>query len=166
MMRVKRLTRDAVLTAVALTIFMVELQLPELVPVPGVKLGLANIVTLVTLFTVGPWDALAVLVCRVVLGALFAGSPAALLYSLTGGLLAFGVMALMKKVVTEKQIWVASVFAAMGHNLGQIGAAVLVTGTPSLALYLPVLMISGVITGLFTGLAGQYAAGRLRKIFK
>ncbi len=165
-MNVKRLARDAVLTAIALTIFIVELQIPDLVPIPGVKLGLANIVTLVTLFTAGPWDALAVLICRVALGALFAGNPAALVYSLAGGLAAFAVMALMKKLVTDKQIWVVSVFAAMGHNVGQIAAAMVVAGTPSLALYLPVLLVSGVVTGLFTGLAGQVAAVRLKTILK
>ncbi len=165
-MKVKRLARDAVLTAIALTIFVVELQLPDLVPIPGVKPGLSNIVTLVTLFTLGPWDALAVLLCRVLLGALFAGNPAALVYSLSGGLLAFCVTALMRRAVTEKQIWVASVFAAMGHNAGQLAAAVLVTKTSSLVMYLPVLLVSGIFTGFFTGLAGQYAAGRLGRILK
>ncbi len=162
-MGVRRLARDAVLTAVALTVFVVELQIPELVPIPGVKLGLANIVTLVTLFTLGPWDALAVLMARILLGALFAGNVMALLYSLTGGLLAFAVMTLMRKILTNRQIWVASVFAAMAHNVGQIGAAILVAGTPELLVYLPVLLVSGIVTGLFTGLAGQYAAGWLGK---
>ena len=85
-MELRRLTKDGVLTAVALAIFTVELQLPELAPVPGVKPGLANIVTLVTAFTLGPWDALAVLIARIVLGGLIAGNPAAILYSLCGGL--------------------------------------------------------------------------------
>ncbi len=165
-MGIKRLARDAVLTAVALTIFTVEARIPEIVPVPGVKLGLANIVTVVALFTLGPWDALAILLCRVILGSLFAGSAAALLYSLSGGLLAFAVTVLMRRVLTRRQIWVASVFAAMAHNVGQLGAAVLVTSTPALFAYLPVLLISGTVAGLFTGLAGQYAAGRLGRIWR
>lgn len=165
-MKLKRLTRDAVLTAVALTIFVVELQLPELVPIPGVKLGLANIVTVTALFTLGPWDALAILLCRIVLGSLFSGSVTTLLYSLAGGLLAFLTMLLLRKLLTVKHLWAASVFAAVAHNLGQIAAAIAVTATPSLILYLPVLTVSGIITGLFTGLAAQYAVKRLSGIWK
>ena len=165
-MSMRRIARDAVLTAVALTIFIVELQIPAPVPVPGVKLGLSNIVTLAALFTLGPWDALAVLLCRVVLGAAFAGNMAALLYSLSGGLLALGVAVLMRKLLTERQIWVASVFSAMAHNIGQLLAAVAVTSTPALFAWLPPLLVSGVVTGLFTGLAGQFTVQRLGKIMR
>ena len=165
-MDIKRIARNAVLTAAALTIFIVELQIPAPVPIPGVKLGLANIVTLTALFTLGPWDALAVLLCRVLLGAAFAGNMMALLYSLTGGLLAFLAAALMRKLLTERQIWVASVFSAMAHNIGQVLAAVLVTATPALFVWLPPLLISGVVTGLFTGLAGQFAVRRLGKYLR
>lgn len=165
-MSIRRIARDAVLTAAALTIFIVELQIPAPAPIPGVKLGLANIVTLVALFTLGPWDALAVLLCRVTLGAVFAGNMTALLYSLTGGLLALAVTVLTRKLLTERQIWVASVFAAMAHNLGQILAAVLVTSTPALFAWLPPLLVSGIVTGVFTGLAAQFAVGRLGKILR
>lgn len=165
-MSIRRLCRDAVLTAVALTIFIVELQLPELVPIPGVKLGLANIVTVTALFTLGPADALAILLCRIILGSLFSGNMMALLYSLSGGLLSFLVMLLLRKILTEKQLWAASVFAAAAHNLGQILAAVAVTATPSLMLYLPVLVVSGVVTGLFTGAAAQFAVKRLSGVLR
>lgn len=165
-MRVRRLARDAVMTAVALTIFIVELHLPELVPIPGVKLGLANIVTVAALFTLGPYDALGILICRILLGSLFSGNMTALLYSLSGGILSFCVMLLMRKLLTKKQLWVASVFAAMAHNLGQILAAIALTATPSLIIYLPVLTVSGVVTGIFTGLAAQYAVERLSGILK
>lgn len=165
-MDMKRLCRDAVLTAAALTIFIVELQIPDLVPIPGVKLGLANIVTVTALFTLGPADALAILICRVVLGSLFSGNMMALLYSLSGGLLSFLTMLLLKKILTVKQLWAASVFAAVAHNLGQILAAVAVTATPSLMLYLPVLIVSGVVTGLFTGAAAQFAVGRLSGVLR
>ena len=70
-MKLKQLTRDAVLTAIALTIFMVEAQIPSLVPIPGVKLGLANIVTIFALFAYGPKDALLILLVRVVMGSIF-----------------------------------------------------------------------------------------------
>ena len=165
-MGIRRLARDAVMTAIALTIFIVELQLPELTPIPGVKLGLANIVTVTALFTLGPGDAFAILLCRIVLGSVFSGNMMALLYSLAGGFLSFCVMLLMRRVLARTQLWVASVFAAIAHNLGQIGAAIVVTSTPSIIVYLPVLIVSGVVTGLFTGLAAQYAVRRLEKVWK
>ena len=162
-MKLKRMARDAVLTAVALTIFVLELQLPDLIPVPGVKAGLSNIVTLITLYLMGPWDALAVLTARILLGSVFSGNASALIYSLAGSLAAFPVTLLMKKIVTERQVWVASVFA---DNAGQMGAAILVTATLSLAVYLPVLTVSGVIAGFFTGLAAQACLPGLSKILR
>ena len=90
----------------------------------------------------------------------------ALAYSLAGGLMCYLVMLLMRKIVTEKQIWVCSVFGAIAHNVGQIGAAIAVTRTPSLLAYLPVLMISGIAAGLFTGFAAQFAVQKLGKIMK
>lgn len=79
----RRVTRLALLTAIALTIFMVEAQIPVAVPIPGVKLGLANIVTVYTVFALGAGDALLVLVSRVFLGAVFSGQMMTLLYSLS-----------------------------------------------------------------------------------
>ena len=72
-MEIKRLTRNALLTAIALTIFMVEAQIPTLIPVPGVKLGLSNIVTIFAMFAYGPLDALMILLVRIILGSIFSG---------------------------------------------------------------------------------------------
>ena len=80
-----RITRLALLTAIALTIFLAEAQLPALTAVPGVKLGLANIVTVYAMFALGPGDALLVLSGRVFLGAVFSGQPMTLIYSAAGG---------------------------------------------------------------------------------
>lgn len=163
-MTTKKLTRLALLTAIALTIFMVELQIPSPVPVPGVKLGLSNIVTLYCLFAYGPVSALGVLVCRVVLGAVFSGRITAIAYSLAGGLLSLGVSCLMRRIVTERQLWVVSVLGGIFHNAGQILAAMVITGTPSIAVYFPVLAISGMLAGLFTGLCAQFLLRRLHKL--
>ncbi len=163
-MRTKRLTLDALLTAVALTIYVVELQLPHVVPIPGVKLGLANIVTVVAMVLLGPADAAGILFSRIVLGSLFSGNMMAVLYSVSGGLACFVTMLPLKKLLTPRQIWVMSVLGAAAHNLGQMAAAVLVTGTPALIVYLPVLMVSGIAAGLFTGAAAQFAALRLKKV--
>jgi heptaprenyl diphosphate synthase len=163
-MKTKKLTRMAVLTAVALTIFVIELQLPALAPIPGVKLGLANIITVYAMFALGPGDTLCILLARVFLGSVFSGQMTSLLYSLAGGLLCYLVMLLLRRILTVKQIWVCSVLGAMAHNVGQMAVAVLVTGTPALIYYLPVLMVSGILTGLFTGLCAQFVTGRLDKI--
>lgn len=154
----------ALLTAVALIIFAVEAQIPAPVPIPGVKLGLANVVTLFAIYTIGRRKAAAVLLLRIVLGSLICGQVASMAFSLGGGVLCFVVMSLLKPIMTDRQMWVLSVFGAIGHNLGQIAVAVVVAGTVSIVLYLPVLLISGIITGVFTGLCAQYLYKHLQKI--
>lgn len=160
-MQTHRLVRDALLTAVALTIFMVEAQIPAPVPIPGIKLGLANIVTLYALFVLGPWDALGILLARILLGSLFAGNMMVLLYSLAGGLLCWAISCDLKKIMTLQQIWLCSIFGAIAHNLGQMAVAVAITRTPGLLVYLPALMLSGVIAGTFTGWAAQFLVHRM-----
>ena len=160
-MQTHRLVRGALLTAVALTIFMVEAQIPAPVPIPGIKLGLANIVTLYALFVLGPWDALGILLARILLGSLFAGNMMVLLYSLAGGLLCWAISCGLKKIMTLRQIWLCSIFGAIAHNLGQMAVAVALTRTPGLLVYLPALMLSGVIAGAFTGWAAQFLVHRM-----
>lgn len=154
----------ALLTAVALIIFAVEAQIPVPVPIPGVKLGLANVVTLFAIYTVGRKKAAAVLLLRIVLGSLICGQVASMAFSLSGGVVCFIVMSLLKPIMTDRQMWVLSVFGAIGHNIGQIVIAAVVAGTASIVLYLPVLLISGIITGLFTGLCAQYLYKHLQKL--
>ena len=108
-MDTKRLTKMALLTTMALIIFTVEAQIPVLVPIPGVKLGLANVVTVYAAFTMRPSETLMILVTRIVLGSMFAGNALSMLYSLGGGLLCLGVTLLLTRVLTKDQIWVASV---------------------------------------------------------
>lgn len=163
-MEAKKLTRNALLTAIALTIFMLEAQIPPLAPIPGIKLGLANIVTVFALFTYGSRDALMILLVRVFLGSVFSGQMTTFFYSLSGGLLCFAVTLLMKRVLTEKQIWVASITGAVFHNIGQILVAIVITSTPGIIVYLPILLVSGILTGLFTGLCAQFLYGKLKHL--
>ena len=160
-----RITRLALLTAIALTIFMAEAQLP-VIPVPGVKLGLANIVTVYVIFAMGPWDALLVLSARVFLGAVFSGQPMTLIYSAAGGFLSWCVLCLLRKLLTEKQIWLASPVAAILHNIGQLLAAAAVLRSWSVLAWLPYLVIAAVLAGLFTGVAAQALLKRLERIPK
>ena len=163
-MQTKKLTRLALLTAVALGLYVLEAQIPNPIPVAGVKLGLSNIITIYTVFVFGPWEALAILLVRVFLGSMFTGQMLALAYSLAGGLLSLAAMLLLRRVLTLQQIWVASVIGGICHNVGQILTAIAVTATPSLVVYLPVLILSGLAAGLFTGLTAQYMIHHMKKI--
>ena len=165
-MKVKKLVLLALLTAIALSIFMIEAQIPAPVPVPGVKLGLANIVTVFTVFLLGSWEGAAVLFCRVFLGAVFAGNFSTFFYSAAGGLLSILTTVGLKRIVTHKQLWVVGALAAMAHSIGQMAAAILISGTPELAIYLPVLIAISIITGLFTGLCAQLLLNRGEKFWK
>ena len=159
-MTARRLTRDALLTAVALILFTAEAQIPAPVPIPGVKLGLSNIVNVWAVCRIGAWDALAILLCRVFLGALFAGHMMVLFYSLSGGLLSLCALLILRRVTDESQLWICSVFAAIAHNAGQIAAAALITRSTAVLAYFPFLVVSGAITGLFTGLCAQFLVSR------
>lgn len=161
-MKRNRLTRGALLTAAALTIFLVEMMIPPIVPIPGVKLGLANIITLVAMMLIGPVDTLLILLARILLGGMFSGQIMSILYSFSGGILCYLTMLLLRKHIALSQIWAMSIVGAIAHNIGQIAMAILVTRTWELILYLPVLMVSGILTGLFTGLAAQAAAVKLK----
>lgn len=160
-MKAKKLTRMALLTAIALILFLVEAQLPPLAPIPGIKLGLANVITVYAMFVLSPGDTLLILLCRVFLGSVFSGQMMNLFYSLGGGLLCWLAMLVLRRVVSRRQVWVCSVIGAMCHNIGQILVAIWMTRTPSLIVYLPVLLVSGILTGLFTGLVAQFVLQRL-----
>ena len=147
------------LTAIALIIFVVEAQLPPLAPVPGIKMGLANIVTLVTLVWYGRREAFLVLVLRIVMGSIFAGQIMSLLYSLAGGIMCFAVMSLAIRPL-KNRLWIVSVLGAIAHNVGQIIVAVLVTSTWQIVMYLPILIFSAVLTGTFTGLVAGFIVKR------
>lgn len=165
-MKTKKIVLLGLLSAIALTIFMVEAQIPALLPIPGIKLGLSNIVTVFTVFAIGPWEGAAVLFVRVFLGAVFAGNFSSILYSGAGGLCAIAITMLMRRILTPKQMWVAGCMGAIAHAIGQMAVAIAVTGTPSIAVYLPIMIASGIITGLFTGLCAQLLVNRGGKLWK
>ena len=160
-MDTRRLTRDAMLTATALIIFVFEAQLPPLTSIPGIKMGLANIITVYAVFALSPADAAGILLCRVLLGAAVAGNLSTLMYSAAGGAMCLISMLPLRRVLTARQIWAASVAGAAAHNLGQMAVAVAITRTPALLAQLPVLMVSGIVAGLFTGLCAQALINRL-----
>lgn len=152
MSKAKQVSLCAVLVALALALSYTERFLPLqlLVPLPGIKLGLANIVTLFALYTLGTRQALLILIPRCVLGAMFGGGITGLLFSLWGGLLALGVMSLARKIPLFS-IFGVSILGAAAHNVGQILACMVLMRSVFVAAYLPYLLLVAIATGLLTG---------------
>ncbi len=164
--KIRKLTALAMLSAIALTIFMVEAQIPPLVPLPGVKLGLSNIVTVFTVFFIGPAEGAAVLFTRIFLGAVFAGNFSTVFYSAGGGLAAILVTISLRKILKPSQLWVAGCLGAAAHSVGQMAVAIGMTRTPSLIVYLPALTVCSILAGVFTGLCAQFLVNRGEKLWK
>ena len=122
----------------------------------GIKLGLANIITLVVLWKYSARDAFFVLLVRILLASLFFGQAISLLYSLSGGLLCLLAMVFVQRLLHGHYLFLASMTGAVFHNLGQIGVAFLLTSVPAVLVYLPFLLLSGLVTGLFIGLCARF----------
>lgn len=153
----RQLTLCAVLTALALGLSYMENFIPLglLIPLPGIKLGLANIVTIFALYALGPTQAMLILIARCTLGAVFAGNLNALLFSLMGGLSAMLVMIGLSRL-RRLSIYGVSMGGAAAHNCGQVAAAMVTLGNAAPLAYLPVLLavslLSGTLTGYLSGL--------------
>ncbi len=161
-MSTKRLTELALLTGTALVLFVIELQIPNLIPIPGIKLGLANIVTVYALYHYKPMEAVCVVMARVLLGALLSGNLYALLYSLAGSAVCIAGTLLLKRVISENYLWLAGICGAILHNTGQTLAAALIMGIGIFGYY-PFLLVSGCVTGFFTGFTAQQISKRIKK---
>ena len=159
-MKTRKLTTLSMLTAIALTIFMVEAQIPPLTPIPGIKMGLSNIITVFIVFAMGPKEAAAVLFVRVFLGAVFAGNFSTIFYSAAGGFCAILTTIGLRKILTKKQLWIAGVCGAIAHSIGQMAMAIALLETPGLIAYLPVMIIASIISGTFTGFCAQLLVNR------
>lgn len=150
----------AIMLALALALSYVERLIPlqMVVPLPGIKLGLANIVTMVALYLFKPRHALLILVPRCCLAAAFGGGATGFWFSICGGLLALGVMALAKKAAVFS-VYGVSILGAAAHNIGQILAAMVLMNSVYIGAYLPYLLLVAIVTGLVTG---SICAGVLR----
>ena len=164
-MSVRKTTLLALFTTLSLAIFAIESAIPPLVPIPGIKLGLANVVTLFALVRLGRRDAFAILLVRVTLASVFMGSVTSFLFALFGGLLALLTMALL---LPGRDRWFSligiSIAGAAAHNIGQIGAAMLVLRSVYVAAYLPLLLLSALVMGVTTGIVSRVTIEHLEKI--
>ncbi|MBR0142091.1 MAG: Gx transporter family protein [Ruminococcus sp.] len=165
-MKTERLAELSLLTATALIMFVIELRLPNLTAIPGVKLGLANIVTVYAVYRFSVKETFLMVLTRVLLGAFFSPNFSAVIYSLAGSMLCLCGMIPLKKIIPIDYIFVCSIIGAVLHNTGQLVTAALMTGTTAVFGYSPHLMISGAAAGMFTGLCAKYILKRLPKKFK
>ena len=163
-MNVKKLTTMSMLTAFSLIVFLIEAQIPLPIAIPGVKLGIANVITLFAIWMLGWKEAGAILIVRIILGNLIVGNVMAMLYSIAGGLLCWVIMSLLKPVMKRNQIWIMSVLGALGHNAGQLAVAVWISGTVGMLWYAPVLILAGIVTGAFTGKCTELVLGHMEKL--
>ena len=161
--QVKRITSFGMLIALAFIFSYVESILPFQLPVPGMKLGLANIVVVAALYCWGEKEAFVLSAVRILLVSLTFGNMTALLYSFAGGILSFAMMVLIKKIKCFDIIGV-SIAGGVFHNVGQILVAIVMLETKTIVYYLPALVVSGTVTGTGIGIAGGELTKRLKKI--
>lgn len=161
------IVRNGILIAMALVLSLVERWFPlaMVVPLPGIKLGLANVVTMFALFFCGWRSAVTVTILRCLLAAIFYGGMISLALSLSGGLLALLVMAALK-AGNEKWISIIgiSIGGAAAHNLGQVAMAALLLNSQAVFYYLAILLVTSVVTGVLTGTVAKYLFSKLQRI--
>ncbi len=160
-MKVRRLTELSLLTGLALIIFVVELRFPDILPIPGVKLGLANIITIYAVYKYKAVEVALLVLARVLLGTLFAYNFSALIYSVSGAFCCLVGMLLLRRIVPIRWLWLCSVMGAFFHNTGQIAAAVVVMGSFSVIAYYPILIAAGCIAGAFTGICAHLIINKI-----
>jgi heptaprenyl diphosphate synthase len=154
------------LIAQSLALFVIEGMLPVPFIAPGAKLGLANLITVIALYTMPHWrDALLVLLVRIMLATMFGGGPTIFIYSLAGGLLSFTAMLIIRKLGKSKlSIIGVSAVGAFFHNVGQLAVAVTVIQSTLLWLYLPVLALVGIVTGIAIGFVANLTVPHIKKL--
>jgi len=161
---VREIAIGAVLTAVALALSYIERLIPFqlLIPLPGVKLGLANIATMLALYYLSTKTAFAVTVLRCLIGAVFGSGITGLLMSLMGGLLSVCVMAPARKS-SHLSVYGVSILGAAAHNIGQVIAAALLMGTWNIFIYLGFLLLVAIASGLCTGAVAAFTLSALSR---
>jgi heptaprenyl diphosphate synthase len=152
-----------IFTALALILGYVEMLMPIQFGIPGVKLGLANLVTILVLYKMGWKDALLLSVVRIVLGGFIFSNLFAVFYSLAGGLLSLSVMGIVKKTGKFSVVGV-SIWGGIFHNIGQLAVAMAVVQTYEVGYYFPVLLVAGLLTGMVIGILSGEVLKRIKNL--
>ena len=159
----KKIALYGVLTALAMIFSYIESVIPIPIPVPGIKLGVANIAVITILYVLGVKEAIVINLLRIALTALLFGNVNSFLFSISGAVLSLTIMIIMKRLDFFSCIGV-SVCGGVMHNVGQIIAAVFIMGSEAIVLYLPVLIVSGVFTGVVIGVVSGIVAKHVKKV--
>ena len=162
-MKNKRIAFLGLFVALAFVLSYIEFMLPLSIGIPGAKIGIANLAVMVTLYTVGEKNAIALSIIRVVLVGLTFGNISMMMYSLAGAALSLFAMLIAKRIGKLSMTGV-SVLGGVFHNVGQIIVAMLVLETKSLLYYLPFLIIVGTITGVVIGIISSLITARVKKV--
>lgn len=157
------ITHHAVLIAVSLVLSLLDAKFP--IPVPGVKLGLANVVTLFSIYTLSPISAASILFCRCILASIFGGGVSSLLFSLCGGACAFCIMLIFKRF-RFLTIYGVSIAGAAAHGVGQIIIACFLFSSFAAVSYLPFLLFAAPLTGAVCAFISDILISRLGNMFK
>lgn len=161
---VKHLAFLSISLAVALVLSYIESLIPLPIPLPGVKLGLANLITLLLIKDEKPYTVIALSLCRVGLSSLLFGSFLSFLYSLAGALISFIILMLLRNLCPGKITFIGlSVCAACAHNIGQTAVACLILNSLSMLAYLPLLLLCAVVAGCAVGICANIIYPRLKK---
>ena len=160
----KRIALFGMMVALAFTFSYLESLIPFNFGIPGVKLGLANLVVVIALYTMKPGEAFSIAVIRIFLAGLTFGNVYSIAYSLCGGILSFVIMLLAKK--TKLSVVGVSMLGGICHNIGQIIVAAIVMETIRIAYYLPVLLVAGLVTGFIMGVVSKLVINRFDAIKK
>lgn len=161
-MNSKKIASYGLFIALAFIFSYIESLVPIPFPVPGIKLGLANLVIIIAIYGIGPKEAFVLSIVRVILVGFTFRDPSTLIFSLAGGVLSWLAMVIFMKLKLFSMIGV-SIIGGIAHNIGQIIVAILYVNNPSLIYYLPLLLISGVVSGTLIGILGAIVIKRLHK---
>lgn len=161
MKKTRKLVIMGLYVSLALALHVFEKMIPVLsIGIPGAKLGLANIITLTGLMTLGFKNTFTIVIVRIILGSIFGGGVSAFIYSISGGILSLLLMQITK-IIGGKNVSLIgiSVMGAVFHNIGQLLAAALIIKNMNIFVYLPMLLIAAIATGIFVGLTSKYLLG-------
>lgn len=159
----KKIATFSILVALAFILSYIEVLIPNPFPVPGIKLGLANLVVITAFYCLGNKEAFVISVIRIILVGFTFGNLSTMIYSISGGLLSWFVMFIAKKFNLFSIIGI-SVIGGIAHNIGQIVMAILMIENMSIIYILPLLLISGVAAGTMIGILGSIIVKRLQNI--
>lgn len=162
--KTKKIAACGLLCAAALIFSYIEFLLPISIGIPGIKLGLANIVVVLCIYSIGPEYAAFINLARILLAALLFGNAFSVLYAVSGAVLSFVVMLLLRKTGLFSVIGV-SMAGGVFHNAGQIIMAAVIMQTKDIILYFPVLLIAGIITGIINGFISTLVLSKLKSFF-